>query len=69
MAVMDADHEHVAERHPPISGEGDLPLALVAYERFLELPVPVVLAVLWLLGATLIVGLGWGVVHALGSLL
>ena len=33
-----------------------------AYGRFLELPVPVVLAALWLLGAILLVGLVLGVV-------
>ena len=33
-----------------------------AYGRFFELPVPIVLAVLWLLGAILLVGLVLGVV-------
>lgn len=33
-----------------------------AYGRFLELPVPVVLAALWLLGATVLVALVLGVV-------
>jgi hypothetical protein len=35
-----------------------------AYGRFLELPVPVVLAMLWLLGAIVLLGLVWGVVLA-----
>jgi hypothetical protein len=38
-----------------------------AYGRFFELPVPIVLAALWLLGAILLVGLAWGVV-ALASM-
>jgi hypothetical protein len=53
----DCDMEGTSKQNPPLLMEGtpkhDSPLGR-AYGWFLELPVPIVLAVMWLAGVTLI---------------
>ena len=56
--IKDIDHMECWSKHNPPPGKESTPkhtpLLLRVYEQFLELPVPIVLAVMWLAGVALI---------------
>ena len=54
------------KRHPSFPAPWSEGLVIAAYERFLRLPVPVVLAALWVSGAAL-VSCGVLILYAIGT--